>query len=752
MRRSKTCLLTVATDDFVPGAFVMVRTFLKHNPRFDGDVVIVHDGLSDASREVLAASFHRLRFEPDSPELRDRVARLCAVRPEIGARRASFYFLEAFRLHGYRKVLCCDGDLLFRASVEELFDSPEALICCRDQFSLRGRRRDAVTYLPADDPAVPVAVPAASTLAETFNSGFLLLDGRLMEEGAHADLLARVSPEAWRGVKAVATDQLVLNRCFAGRQTLVSSTYNYLVDCSDAIRAREGIGVEDARVLHFKLPMKPWAPDAMLYWARRDAARTLALGYKLWYDAYVDCLADAHLRHALGRPGIAVVPRNPVPFRGPRRRPERERFAEAPPRRGPVAATSRAERTPPSPVSDASPDVGDSAPAVAGSPRDSAQRNRQATAPAVAGSPRDSAQRNRQATAPAVAGSPRDSAQRNRQATAPAVAPRPSRVCLVTGTTDGFVPGTFAMLGTFLKHHPRFDGDVVVIHDGLSAASREALAPLSERLRFEPVSPEFRDRLARLSAAQPRLRDRLAHFYSLEAFRLHGYRKVLYCDGDLLFRAPIAELFDSGDALLCCGDSPHLRGLPRDAVTYLPVEDVFGRRAPGGRPPAVGSRPEALAGESSTLAGTFNSGLLLIDERLVREGCYAGLLEMVSGETWRRARVRIADQLVLNRYFAGRRTLVSSTYNYLLPQADVIRAREGIGIRNAKVLHFRAPFKPWRPDAMLAWAGGTARDTMTPGFKLWYGAYVDCLAAVRLRNAFRRPDAHRGAGASGAAG
>ena len=722
MRRSKTCLLTVATDDFVPGAFVMVRTFLKHHPRFDGDVVIVHDGLSDASREVLAASFHCLRFEPVSPELRDRVARLCAVRPEIGARRASFYFLEAFRLHGYRKVLCCDGDLLFRASVEELFDSPEALICCRDQFSLRGRRRDAATYLPADDPAVPVAAPAAPTLTGTFNCGFLLLDGRLMEEGAHADLLARVSPEAWRGVKAVATDQLVLNRCFAGRQTLVSSTYNYLVDCSDAIRAREGIGVEDARVLHFKLPMKPWAPDAMLYWARRDAARTLAPGYKLWYDAYVDCLADAHLRHALGRPGIAVVPRNPASARAGSTRDSAQRNRQA------------------------------TAPAVAGSTRDSAQRNRQATAPAVAGSTRDSAQRNRQATAPAVAGSTRDSAQRNRQATAPAVAPRPSRVCLVTGTTDGFVPGTFAMLGTFLKHHPRFDGDVVVIHDGLSAASREALAPLSERLRFEPVSPELRDRLARLSAAQPRLRDRLAHFYSLEAFRLHGYRKVLYCDGDLLFRASIAELFDSRDALLCCGDSPHLRGLPRDAVTYLPVEDAFGRRAPGGRPPAVGSRPEALAGESSTLAGTFNSGLLLIDERLVREGCYAGLLEMVSGETWRRARVRIADQLVLNRYFAGRRTLVSSTYNYLLPQADVIRAREGIGIRNAKVLHFRAPFKPWRPDAMLAWAGGTARDAMTPCFKLWYGAYVDCLAAVRLRNAFRRPDAHRGSGASGAAG
>ena len=60
----------------------------------------------------------------------------------------------------------------------------------------------------------------------------------------------------------------------------------------------------------------------------------------------------------------------------------------------------------------------------------------------------------------------------------------------------------------------------------------------------------------------------------------------------------------------------------------------------------------------------------------MREGCYAGLLAMVSEETWRHAGVRLADQLVLNRYFAGRRTLVNSTWNYPIPQAGVIRARE----------------------------------------------------------------------------
>ena len=329
---------------------------------------------------------------------------------------------------------------------------------------------------------------------------------------------------------------------------------------------------------------------------------------------------------------------------------------------------------------------------------------------------------------------------------------RRSKTCLLTVATDDYVPGAFVMVRTFLRRHPRFDGDVVIVHDGLSDASREVLAASFHRLRFEPVSPELRERVARVCAARPELRPRRAAFYTLDAFRPRGYRKVLFCDGDLLFRASVAELFDSREALLCCGDSPHLRGLPRDAVTWLPAGDASGRAAGAGPgPPAriTEPAPGRPPGAPSTLSGTFNSGLLLIDEGLVREGCYAGLLEMVSGETWRHARVRIADQLVLNRYFAGRQTLVSSTYNYLLPLAGVIRAREGIGIGSAKVLHFRAPFKPWRPDAMLAWAGREARQAMTPGFKLWYGAYVDCLAKACLRSSFRRVDVDRRPGAGG---
>ena len=276
--------------------------------------------------------------------------------------------------------------------------------------------------------------------------------------------------------------------------------------------------------------------------------------------------------------------------------------------------------------------------------------------------------------------------------------------CLFTVTTERFVPGTLVMLGTFLEHHPRFGGDVVIVHDGLPEALRRALAGPLRRVRFEPVSGELQARLERL-AALPVFHNWLANFYFLEAFRLGGYRKMLYFDSDLLFRAPIDELFDSGEALLCC----------RTLASLCPSD-----------------------GEDVASRGIFNGGFLIMDGRLAGERCYADLLAMLSPELWLDTGSRHTDQLLLNRYFAGRETLVSSTYNYLLSFAGAIRAREGIDAENAKVLHFNLPIKPWMTDAMIYWLQGDTREPPQSAFGLWYDAYLRCLARGHVRSAWRR--------------
>ena len=308
--------------------------------------------------------------------------------------------------------------------------------------------------------------------------------------------------------------------------------------------------------------------------------------------------------------------------------------------------------------------------------------------------------------------------------------PRRARICLVTVVTEHFVPGALVTIGTFLKHHPRLDADVVVIHDGLPEAKRDMLAAAFDGVRFAPVAPELRERALRLAAALPHRRITPEHFYILDAFRLAGYRKVLYCDSDLLFRAPIGELFDSTAELLCCPARDSLLGWRLDAATFLPIEEPArsgppdqGRRE--GDPPTDG-RP--------VLENVFNGGFLIVDGRVMGEAAYSELLAGVSPERLRDVRRLLGDQILLNRYFAGRQTMISSAYNFLVPHAARIREREGLDAADAKVLHFKGPVKPWMLDAMLDKVDGRSGHTPAPHFKLWYYAWLDCVTGVHLRN------------------
>ena len=53
----------------------------------------------------------------------------------------------------------------------------------------------------------------------------------------------------------------------------------------------------DAKALHFKVPIKPWMLDAMLDKVDGCSGYKLAPHFKPWYGAYLDCIADAHLRN-----------------------------------------------------------------------------------------------------------------------------------------------------------------------------------------------------------------------------------------------------------------------------------------------------------------------------------------------------------------------------------------------------------------------------------------------------------------------
>lgn len=293
--KAKICLATVTTDAFVPGTLVMLHSFLKHNPWFQGDMVIIHDKLDRTSRDYFIRCFDRVRFIPVSASLKQRLQDLITVQPELAARQARFYSLEIFRLTGYDKVLFCDSDLLFRHSVDELFNFKQPLICCGDGAYYRGNARHAVSFTEIGQTDRETSNPAQTNLlSNTFNVGLLRIDGSLLQEEHYIGLLTLLSNTTWQQVETGHTDQVLYNRYFARQQTLVSCTYNYLMPYRATIYAHAGVPLGEAHVLHFNGPAKPWKFRHTLSSVQRDAALIQAL--KFWYDAYIECLKFMHFK------------------------------------------------------------------------------------------------------------------------------------------------------------------------------------------------------------------------------------------------------------------------------------------------------------------------------------------------------------------------------------------------------------------------------------------------------------------------
>jgi lipopolysaccharide biosynthesis glycosyltransferase len=288
-----------------------------------------------------------------------------------------------------------------------------------------------------------------------------------------------------------------------------------------------------------------------------------------------------------------------------------------------------------------------------------------------------------------------------------------ANICLTTVTTDSFMPGTLVTLYSFLKHNRWFTGDIVVIHDELSEEYRTHLVNLDQRVKFLKVSEHLLLRVAEVAKVFPEFAQKEARFFSLETFRLRDYEKVLFCDSDLLFRRSIEDLFDLPQPLIVCGDGAYYHGR--------------GRKWRG--------EQSANKNNALSLYDTFNSGVFLADKSLLTDENYAGLLNLVDSRTYQTPNMKLADQVMLNLYFAGQQYLVSGTYNYLLAHRAAIYEREGLGFMDARVLHFNVRYKPWLAHEVLR--EGTQDPAFIKACGLWFNDYVECLQSLFLQKQTR---------------
>ncbi len=285
--RSGLCLLTITDDGFIDGTEMLVFSFLRHNPWFAGRILVLVGGaLSEASRARLRA-LAPVEFIVPGADLDARVAALTQAIPALKRAGPRFASLEAFGLIEFERVVYIDSDAFVTGDLSPLFDDPRPLLASPD-----GSRYDELLG-DADAARESNRQRYGLALSGCFNSGVLSIGGDCLQRHVRDALVASIDADFWQGVETVGwTDQLILNRHFAGRATLLDGRWNYMPILEAKIRRAHRLHCFDARIVHMAGRCKPWeTPPCDLF----EQAPGLAKFYELWQQlrALLPGAADA---------------------------------------------------------------------------------------------------------------------------------------------------------------------------------------------------------------------------------------------------------------------------------------------------------------------------------------------------------------------------------------------------------------------------------------------------------------------------
>jgi hypothetical protein len=272
--RSGHCLLTITDDGFIDGTEMLVFSFLRHNPWFEGRILVLAGGpLGEASKARLRA-LANIEFIAPGADLDARVASLTQAIPALKRAGPRFASLEAFGLIDFERVVYIDSDAFVTGDLSPLFFDHRPLLASPDGSRYDELLGDLDGAREANRQRYGVALSAC------FNSGVLSIGGDCLQRHVRDALVASIDPDFWRGVETVGwTDQLILNRHFAGRATLLDGRWNYMPILEAKIRRAHRLHCFDARIVHMAGRCKPWEtpPDDLF-----EQAPGLAKFYELW--------------------------------------------------------------------------------------------------------------------------------------------------------------------------------------------------------------------------------------------------------------------------------------------------------------------------------------------------------------------------------------------------------------------------------------------------------------------------------------
>lgn len=220
------------------------------------------------------------------------------------------------------------------------------------------------------------------------------------------------------------------------------------------------------------------------------------------------------------------------------------------------------------------------------------------------------------------------------------------KTALVTLIDNDFVIGFVGFIKSFLYFNKWFGLDIVVLDAGVSSENKHYMRSFYPKIIFERIDKKaYSD--VRMDKTDPKLRKT---YYTLDAFRLIQYERVVFMDMDIIIQGDIKELFECKYDFAAC-------------KSYNAKLDLMNE--------------------------TINSGVFVINSKYLDVGVYRDLIKIA------RRGFSMPDQKTINIYFKDKMKFLPKKYNVEKRMLHTEKHKDVL--EDAVCLHYVAT-KPWQPN------------------------------------------------------
>jgi len=245
-------LVTVTDSSFLVGTLILFHSFLKHNPWFTGDLVVIESDLNEQEKKLLSV-FPNLLFHTPNKQILERTEILGHFWKTAHENSKQFYSIEAFGLNKYKKVLLLDSDILCLENINNLFFEFNdcAIFAVPDSLESKNELRDNSNFLPVSLDKLQTG----NEYYKSFNSGVVLINLPHLPSDAYQSLIKLINPIDFSSNHTRHTDQFVMNKLLKGHVNFLPFKYNFLLNANNLERKKKNIQIA---FVHYVEENKPW--------------------------------------------------------------------------------------------------------------------------------------------------------------------------------------------------------------------------------------------------------------------------------------------------------------------------------------------------------------------------------------------------------------------------------------------------------------------------------------------------------------